>query len=443
MASLKRKAAIEVLFGLGCAHAQEWPGIIVIFNRLEIEFEVLLRAEFDILWRILGREKPSDARACWFWCFAVLQTLRSLEANESVSMENVYLHLISDRSVKPTAPEKACILLAIFAVLCWTSMMLVPALEPEQTTMTETPSSPCFRAKGLEPAEQSQTSLHSTSRRPITKLFGIFRSLLQEAGSDGATSAVRDVDTIHESSVNFFSLHTVGRVRIKWVEDLTSHLAFDRQSRTLSVFCFPTFCVSSILRAQEIRILQQLSSELFPSTHYSDYSNQDPSSLHREVLLTYRVLFGQSSQSRALALKLIQQLRAASSTGDVDPFLSTICTVSTAASRLFRRRLANPDLPGYLFPATILDVDDQLMESDTYSSGDDFPHFGSRLLAVQQYNLRQQPRRIRDLWRDRRNPLQWYTFWAVLWVGGITIVLALLQLVAAIIQTYYSAGGSN
>lgn len=158
------------------------------------------------------------------------------------------------------------------------------------------------------------------------------------------------------------------------------------------------------------------------------------------MLLTYRVLFGQSSQSRTLASKLIQQLRASS--GDVDPFLSTICTTTTTKSHLLQR-FANPELPGDLFPATILDIEQRLIESDTYSSGDDFPHFGSRLLAVQQYNLRQQPRRIRDLWRDRRNPLQWYTFWAVLWVGGITIVLALLQLAAGIIQTYYSALGSN
>lgn len=248
-----------MLFGLGCTHAQEWPGIFVIFNRLEIEFQALLRDEFDILWRILDREKPTDARTCWLWCFAVLQALRSLETNESTSMENVYLHLINDGPVKPTAPEKACALLAIFAVLCWTSMMLVPAIEAEQTAMTETHShpSPSFRAKGLEPVELSQTSLHSTSRRPITKLFGIFRGLIQDAASVGALSAARDADTIHEASVNFFSLHTVGRVRIKWVEDLTSHLAFDRQSRTLSVFCFPTFCVSSIVRARDIRILQQ------------------------------------------------------------------------------------------------------------------------------------------------------------------------------------------
>lgn len=63
--------------------------------------------------------------------------------------------------------------------------------------------------------------------------------------------------TIHESSVNFFPLYTVGRVRTKWVDDLASHLAFDRQFRTLSVFCLPTFCVGSILRTQRINVLQQ------------------------------------------------------------------------------------------------------------------------------------------------------------------------------------------
>ena len=154
------------------------------------------------------------------------------------------------------------------------------------------------------------------------------------------------------------------------------------------------------------------------------------------MLLTYRLLFGQSPHSRAIALKLLKKLKLSS--GDIDPFLSTICTVSATRSRFFRR-FANPGLPAHLFPATILDINDRLIESDTYSSQDDFPHFGSRLLEVQQYNLMQQPSRVRDLRRDRRNPLQWYTFWAVLWVGGITSWLGILQLGATVIQTYYSA----
>lgn len=111
--------------------------------------------------------------------------------------------------------------------------------------------------KGLEIVEPSQTSLDSAARRLITKLFGISKSLIKDLESIGVVSETTDTDTIHESSVNIFSLHAIGRGRIKWVEDLTSHLAFDRQSRTLSMFSLPTFCVSSILRTQEVKILQQ------------------------------------------------------------------------------------------------------------------------------------------------------------------------------------------
>lgn len=252
-----RSQAIELLFGLGNSHAQDWPGILVIFNHLETNFKVLLRDEFNAIWKILGREKPTEARECWHWCLAVLHGFQALQSNESVSMENVYKHLVDGRSARLTAQEKDCTLLAIFAVLCWTSMTLVPAMEPEHTMITET--NPClsFRAKGLKVVEWSQSSLDTTARRPITKLFGILRSLIRDPEGVGAGSGVTDTDTIHESSINFFSLRTVGRVRIKWVVDLTSHLAFDRQSRTLSVFCLPTFCVSSILRTQEAKILQQ------------------------------------------------------------------------------------------------------------------------------------------------------------------------------------------
>jgi len=77
-------------------------------------------------------------------------------------------------------------------------------------------------------------------------------------------------------------------------------------------------------------------------------------------------------------------------------------------------------------------------EFGVYSAARDFPIFGSRLLALQKHNQRQQPSRVRDLWRDRRNPLQWYTFWAVIVVGGLTVILAILQLAVSVAQLYYA-----
>ncbi|KAJ9490273.1 hypothetical protein VN97_g2978 [Penicillium thymicola] len=430
--------AIELLFGLGISHVQQWPGMHVVCSHLERKFENLLREEFEVIWKILKRQRPSNAVEGWHWCLAVLRGTQSLQADESVSMEEIYHHLIKGNSAGFSGFEKDCALLAIFAVLCWASMTIDPDLEFGQTTETTgNDRQLLLRAKcGSGSGESHQVSLRQSARRPIKKVFRAIRGTLEDAGDDRAT----ETDIIYESSVNCYSLFTIGRVRVKWVEDLTSHLAFDRQSRTLSVFCLPTFCVSSILQTQQLKVLSQVSSELLPSNFYTHSSTHDASSLYREVLLSYRLLFGQSSHSRDIASELLEQANKPS--GEIDPFLLTICSASVTQSR-FLRRFRKSRIPVELFPTSNIDLYNSLIESDTYSARDDFPHFGTRLLTVQQYNLKQQPSRIRDLWRDRRNPLQWYTFWAVLWVGGISIFLSIFQLAAAIVQAYYSAPTST
>ncbi|KAH6722979.1 hypothetical protein BKA61DRAFT_3382 [Leptodontidium sp. MPI-SDFR-AT-0119] len=158
-------------------------------------------------------------------------------------------------------------------------------------------------------------------------------------------------------------------------------------------------------------------------------------SIHREILLSYRLLFGQSSKSRVLLSKILIQHKR--SYQRVDPFLITLCAPLFKSNFFIQRR--NVDLPSNIFPVSNLDVNNDFMESETHSARDDFPTFGPHLLALQRYNLRQQPSRVRYLWRDRRNPLQWYTFWAVLWVGGITIILGLLQIFKSAAQLYFSA----
>lgn len=202
-----------------------------------------------------------------------------------------------------------------------------------------------------------------------------------------------------------------------------------------------------------------ITEEVLPPNPNTD-SPAEKSALHREVLLSYRLLFGQSSRSRKQIKKELSQLSKRASktknchststyqhpstspsnviTTHIDPFLFTICTIPLH-SRLrffsFTSQKKHYDLlPGALFPSSALDIHDQLQECDTYSACDDFPVFGHRLLKLQRYSMRQQPSRVRDLWRDRRNPLQWYTFWAVLWIGGLTSALAMLQLVVGVVQ---------
>lgn len=247
--------AIELLFGLGISHAKQWPGIHILCNHLERKFESLLCEEFEIIWKILKREKPSNAVHGWHWFLAVLRGIQSLQADETVSMEKIYHHLIKGNSAGFSPLEKDHTLLAIFAVLCWASMTIDPDLELGQANEASGNDRTLFlRAKyGSRPGESGEIPLGQSARRPIKKLFRAIKGTLEDTRHDGATAT----DILYESSVNCYSLYTIGRVRVKWVENLASHLAFDRQSRTLSVFCLPTFCASSILQTQQLNVLYQ------------------------------------------------------------------------------------------------------------------------------------------------------------------------------------------
>ncbi len=158
--------------------------------------------------------------------------------------------------------------------------------------------------------------------------------------------------------------------------------------------------------------------------------------LEQEILLSYRLLFAQGRTSRKVAEKELAAFRHNNLL--FDPFLSVLC------ERKYRRGIlwwskVDKDLaalPPTAWPVSCLDSADMdlLQERDVYSAIEDFPRLGQRLLRLQRFNARWRPSRLTDFWRDRRNPYQWYTFWAVLIVGGVANLLAVLQLAAAIYQ---------
>jgi hypothetical protein len=131
----------------------------------------------------------------------------------------------------------------------------------------------------------------------------------------------------------------------------------------------------------------------------------------REVLLSYRLIFGQHQPSRKLYWKC--ERKKLVKEGQVDPFLDILC-----GSRL----LSNPALKHLVY------------DNDVYRVAGDFPTLGSRLCHLQQYNDAYHPGRIRELWNDRRNPLQWFTFWVVIIFGGLSILLSTAQVVISAVS---------
>jgi hypothetical protein len=154
--------------------------------------------------------------------------------------------------------EKLQVLRAIFAVLCWTSATLKPLIGTPETVDLDT------QAHFLEAENSSQKYSTKDLRRPISKMFYSFQNRAEYVeefenhprnefqGGEHSNS-----DMLYESSLNYFSLYTIGRVKLKWVDTLTAHLAFDRPTRTLSVFRFPSFCATNTLRTNGIKVLKE------------------------------------------------------------------------------------------------------------------------------------------------------------------------------------------
>src|SRR5450432_2865422 len=125
-------------------------------------------------------------------------------------------------------------------------------------------------------------------------------------------------------------------------------------------------------------------------------------SFFREVLLTYRVLFGQDERSRRAFQRSCSgsgpnahPSSSSSSSSSSDPLLPILCEKSWTtpqAEDLYR------------------DINAGAVR-DTYDSNADFPIMAPKLLALQQFVKDYHPTTLAALLRDRRDPTVWYNFW--------------------------------
>ena len=122
-----------------------------------------------------------------------------------------------------------------------------------------------------------------------------------------------------------------------------------------------------------------------------------------EILLSYRLLFGQTKASR----KFFKQTAPFEDVPkDVeDKLLTRLCTDKTYYAR------------------------DRKADRDIYELSEDFPVLRGRIAVLHSHLEGMKSRTWTELWRDKRDSAQWLTFWAVLFFGGLGLLLALLQAV--------------
>ena len=244
-----RFAAVQALFRFDPEQMRQiraLPSLTYWCHHLEECFQPLLTNQYAGIWITLGLPRPEVAAQCWDLFQAVSRAVAKLD-DAGHSIEDVWELIKLSPGANagqhtPTVPaggrDDQC-LMVIFAMLCWSSMILQPEL-----TWNEAAVAPCLAIQ-QPPAEPPSLKIDFV-QRPIPAVFRNFqkalarRRLIRKPTRDGGT-------TLFVSTINYHSLRTIGKVSLRWVDDLTCHLSFDSRTRTLSVFRLPSFCACTTI----------------------------------------------------------------------------------------------------------------------------------------------------------------------------------------------------
>ncbi|KAK5630390.1 hypothetical protein RRF57_006105 [Xylaria bambusicola] len=220
--------------------------------------------------------------------------------------------------------------------------------------------------------------------------------------------------TINPGDISAHVLNKLCGVKFQWVDSLSCHLELDKHSGTLYLYRYPSFCVSSL---QELNsrgtgeggrksVLHACAFEKNGPLPWA--SEEDVDGLLQEILLSYRVIFGQSKRSRAVFRKL-------------RPFASIpTCGQDQSLAELCSRKRPSCSV--------------QLVEREEYDLTVHFPHLRSRIAQLSGYASRKKPRSLRRLWQDRRDSPAWLAYWSAILFGLIGLFLVFVQTVFQILQ---------
>lgn len=242
-------AALQALFELTPEQTRQvraLPSLTYWCCHLEECFQPLLTEQYATIWTTLGFPRPRVTAQCWDLFQAVSRVVAQLD-DAGHSIEDVWeltrLPPGADAGQHPLAVPAGGrgdqSLLVIFAVLCWSSMILQPELR-----WTKAAVAPCLAIQ--QPPAEPQSLKMDFVQRPIPAVFRNFQNALarqrltRKPTKDGGT-------TLFVSTINYHSLRIIGKVSLKWVDDLSCHLSLDSRTRTLSVFRLPSFCACTTI----------------------------------------------------------------------------------------------------------------------------------------------------------------------------------------------------
>lgn len=292
------------------------------------------------------------------------------------------------------------------------------------------------------------------AEEPFYQMLTQFGALLPEVRQSGPvggcchTASSASESHFYPNYVFFDVLKNVAQLKIEWVNTLNMHLQLDERKRILRLYRFPAFC--RLLYADgptenepngKGSFLCELFNHYKASQRQGQPQERDSLTFYeflRDMILSYRLIFGMDPKSRALFRTEAKKWQHDSLLGgpfsgqkmyDMDPLLRLLCTDSGQSTEL--KQLLN-----------LLDGE----ETSSRYSFEDFPFLGSRLQQLQTFIEGHKPTTWRLLWHNRTDTKNWYVVWtagAVLLIGGGTIILQFLQLLFQAMSVWYDPGGAG
>ena len=299
----------------------------------------------------------------------------------------------------------------IFTVLGWQTMLFTPEIGTcpagELAIADEMDG---YHGQGQIILKQD----HSACKRSMHQFLMGFGVLLppprfRPEGVSHKKSSGEDPRTVQSTSLNASLLKNIGGITIRWIDSLPLHLELDQTSKVLYLFRYPSFCVANTLPRHTTK---QVSGVIHafgapPSISNLCASTDEISNTLQETILSYRLLFGQSKRARSL-FRMMRPFDDIHEQGR-DSLLAELCG----------RKRCNADF---------------CEDRESYNLERHFPIYKSKLIALSHCMSQQRPRTWKELWQDKRDSDQWFTFWAVLVLGGFGLLIGLLQVILQIVQ---------
>ena len=359
-------------------------------------------------------------------------------ANRGFSIDDVIEHLHANHILEDTSDDAAfdAKRLLVFSILGWQSMVYSPAFHT-------CPASELAIHHGDNDPDsgfvfEAYTVPAHMCELPLSVFLKGFGNLLPARSGQTALAAVENSrkaaswSALYPSEMNAYLLHTLLCVRVRWVDTLALHLDYDKSSRTLSLFAFPSMCAAQ-LRA---RAEQGVGGGIFafsstePKANAVDPRADEDDIAHflEEVLLSFRLLFGQSAKSRRLFRHVFEEgSQPAQRPDTLLPYLCSGKRFETGGS-------------GGLSKGRGTDTRWAPRDRSVYYAARDFPVLYERIELLASELKAARPKSVRDLLYDRRDTLQFWTFWLVVIVGGLSVGLGMIQVILQAVQIAQEAG---